>query len=199
MNKQEFLNRLREGLCGFPREDIEERLTFYGEMIADRMEDGLSEEEAVAAIGTVEKIVEQIVADVPLAQLAKEKLRSKRRLKAWEIVLLVLGSPIWASLLIAALAVILSLYVSAWAVIVSLWAAFVSVAACALAGVPMGVVLICEGNIPGGVALFGATLVCVGVAIAWFFSCRAITNGLCRLTKTAVLQVKTRLVKKEEA
>ena len=49
MGKQEFLAQLRKGLQGLPQEDIEERLTFYSEMIDDRMEEGLSEEEAVSA------------------------------------------------------------------------------------------------------------------------------------------------------
>ena len=46
MSKQEFLEQLRRGRSGLPREDIEERLTFYSEMLEDRMEEGLSEEEA---------------------------------------------------------------------------------------------------------------------------------------------------------
>ena len=49
MNKQEFLSQLRKGLAGLPQNDIEERLAFYGEMIDDRIEEGLSEEEAVSA------------------------------------------------------------------------------------------------------------------------------------------------------
>ena len=48
MNKQEFLDELRKGLCGLPSEDIEERINFYSEMIDDRMEEGLTEEESVA-------------------------------------------------------------------------------------------------------------------------------------------------------
>ena len=47
MNKQEFLAQLRKGLSGLPKEDIDERLTFYSEMIDDRMEDGIPEETAV--------------------------------------------------------------------------------------------------------------------------------------------------------
>ena len=73
MNKQEFLAGLQKGLSGLPQEDVEERLTFYGEMLDDRMEEGLSEEEAVAAAGSVEEIVGQVVADIPLARIAKEK------------------------------------------------------------------------------------------------------------------------------
>ena len=104
MNKQEFLSVLRKGLSGLPQDDIEERLTFYSEMLDDRIEEGLSEEAAVAAIGDAEEVVRQAVADIPLAKIAKERIRPKRRLKAWEIVLLALGSPIWLSLGIAAAA-----------------------------------------------------------------------------------------------
>ena len=59
MRKQEFLAKLRKGLSGLPQDDIEERLIFYSEMIEDRKEEGLSEEEAVAAIGSVDEIVAQ--------------------------------------------------------------------------------------------------------------------------------------------
>ena len=38
MNKSEFLEELRKGLAGLPKDDVEERLTFYGEMIDDRIE-----------------------------------------------------------------------------------------------------------------------------------------------------------------
>ena len=92
MTKHEFLLSLQNRLSGLPQDDVEERLTFYCEMIEDRMEEGLSEEEAVSAIGSVDEIAAQIVADIPLAKIAKVKIRSKGRLKAWEIVLLVLGS-----------------------------------------------------------------------------------------------------------
>lgn len=57
MNKQEFLMRLREGLSGLPENDIEERLIFYSEMIDDRKEEGLSEEEAVREIGNIDEII----------------------------------------------------------------------------------------------------------------------------------------------
>ena len=106
MSKQEFLAELKAGLNGLPQEDIEERLTFYSEMIDDRMEEGLTEEEAVLAIGTVNEVITQILTDTPLSKLVKERVKPKRTLKAWEIVLLALGAPIWLSLLIAVLAVL---------------------------------------------------------------------------------------------
>ena len=88
MTKHEFLLSLQDRLSGLPQDDVEERLTFYCEMIEDRMEEGLSEEEAVSAIGSVDEIAAQIVADIALAGNAKEKTKPHR---AWEIVFLALG------------------------------------------------------------------------------------------------------------
>ena len=108
MTKMQFLMSLHNKLSGLPQNEIEERLNFYSEMIEDRIEEGVSEEEAVAQIGTVDEIAEQIIADIPLTKIAKEKIKPKRHIKAWEFVLLILGSPLWLSVLIAIFAVIFS-------------------------------------------------------------------------------------------
>ena len=118
MNKREFISKLRRRLAGLPKQELRERLNFYSEMIDDRVEDGLSENEAVKAVGGIDEIVEQILADRP--ELATRG-SMRRDLKKWEIALLAIGSPIWASLLIAAAAVVFSLYITAWALVVTLW------------------------------------------------------------------------------
>lgn len=199
MRKQEFLGRLRDGLSGLPQNDIEERLTFYSEMIDDQMEEGLSEEAAVLAAGSVETIVAQIVADIPFAAIAKERIQAKRRLTAWEIVLLVLGAPIWLSLGIAAAAVIFSLYVSLWSVIVSLWAVFGSLAACAVAGVLGCVMLAIGGNSTAGLAILAAGIVCVGLTIFMYYGCKAATTGTLLLTKKMAIGLKKCFIRKGES
>lgn len=199
MNKQEFLDGLRKGLSGLPQADIEERLTFYGEMLDDRIEEGLSEEEAVAAAGSVNEIVRQTVADIPLAKIAKERIKPKRRLKAWETVLLALGSPIWLSLGVAAAAVIFALYVTVWSVIASFWSVFASLAVCAAAGVPMGVVFAAGGSGAAGIAILSAGIVCTGLSVFMFFGCLQATKGILLLTKKFAIWVKNCFIKKEEA
>ena len=121
MNKQQFLSALCEGLRVLPQEDANERVNFYSEIIDDKIEEGFCEEDAVSSVGSVSEIVSQIISETPITKLAKEKLKPKRRLKTVEIIFLVLGSPIWLSLLVAAFAVVLSVYVSLWSVIISLW------------------------------------------------------------------------------
>ena len=63
MNKTQFILEIYEKLPFLPSDDIDERISFYIEIIDDRIEDGLSEEEAVSAVGTVDEIVSHIVAD----------------------------------------------------------------------------------------------------------------------------------------
>lgn len=199
MSKQEFLVKLRKGLSGLPQDDIEERLTFYSEMIEDRKEEGLSEEEAVSAVGSVDEIVTQVVADIPLAKIAKERIKPKRRLSVGEIVLLALGSPIWLSLGIAAFAVILSLYISLWAVIVSLWAVFASLAGCSIGGVLACVVFTVGDNGASGIAMLAAGIVCAGLSIFMFYGCKVAIKGTLLLTKKMAICIKNCFIKREVA
>ena len=197
MSKQEFLAQLRKSLSGLPQEDIEERLTFYSEMIEDHIEEGLPEEEAVSAVGSVDGIAAQAVAEIPLAKIAKERIRPKRRLSAGEIVLLALGSPIWISLGIAAIAVILSLYVSLWAVIISLWAVFASFAVCPIGGVLACVIFTVGGNGASGIAMLAAGIVCAGLSIFIFYGCKAATAGTLILTRKIAIWFKNCFIKRE--
>ena len=98
MTKLNFILALNDKLSDLPKQEVEERLNFYAEMIEDRIEDGLSEEEAVAAVGTVDEIAKHIIKDIPLTKIAIEKIKPKRRLKTWEIVLLIAGAPLWIRL-----------------------------------------------------------------------------------------------------
>ncbi len=191
MNKLEFLTKLKAGLSGLPQEDIEERLAFYSEMIDDRMEEGLSEEEAVSQIGTPDEIIAQIIAEIPLPKLFREKVKPKRTLRAWEIVLLVLGAPIWLSLLIAAVSVVFSFYIASWSVIISLWAVVVSLLVSSLVGAASAVMFALGGNGLTGCAMLGVTLVCAGMSIFAFFGCKAATRSIIWLTRKLVLEIKS--------
>lgn len=198
MNKQEFLTQLCNGLSGLPKEDIEERLNFFSEMIDDRMEEGLSEEEAVKLAGSVDEIVAQTVAEIPLAKIAKERISPKRQLRVWELVLIIVGSPIWLSLAIAVIAVIFSVYVSLWAVIISLWSVFVALAVSALACILSSAITFFIGNVFTSLGLFSAGLICAGLSIFMFFGCKAISKCILQLTKKFAIWIKNCFIKKKE-
>ncbi len=122
MTKSSFLEELADALCDLAQDDIQNSLDYYSEMIDERIEAGMSEEDAVAELGTPYSAAREIMLDMPLPKVIKSKCKKKSAWKAWEIVLLILGSPIWLSLGIAVLAIILAVYVVLWSVVISLWA-----------------------------------------------------------------------------
>ena len=197
MNKQEFLKALRAGLSGLPQEDAEERLSFYSEMIDDRMEDGLSEEEAVASVGSVEEIVSQTISDTPLTKLVKEKMKPNRSLRTWEIVLLIVGAPLWFPLLIAALSVFFAFYVTIWSLIIAFWAIELAFVVGSLGCVAAAVLFTIQGYPFSGLAALGAGFLLAGISVFAFFGFLAATKGILLLTKKIVLGIKSLFIKKE--
>lgn len=190
MNKNEFLAALRERLNGLPEEDINKSIDFYCEMIDDRVEDGMSEAEAVEDLGSVEDIISQILSEVSLPKLVKEKVKPKRALKAWEIVLLVLGAPLWIPLLATVILTVLAIYLSVWSVIISLYAVDLSIAVSGLACIGVAVALLFDGQfVPAGV-VFGTGLVCMGLAILLLFAFNLVTKGILWVSKKALLGIK---------
>lgn len=198
MNRQEFLAALRSGLSGLPQEDVQRTLDFYGEMVDDYMEDGMSEGEAVAAVGPVRDIVAQILAETPLPKLVRAKVKPKHPLKAWEIALLVLGSPLWVPLLLAGGLLVLSCYAVLWSIIVSLYAVDLSFLLGALAGGISFLQSVSTGDVVPGLFLLGLGLVSFGISIFLFFLFRTITSWILRGSRQVWRWMKFHFIRKEE-
>jgi len=197
MNKEIFLTELREKLFGLPQDDIEERIAFYNEMINDRMEDGLTEEEAVGEIGSVDSVVEQIMEEIPLSALVKEKVKPKRKLKTWELVLLILGSPLWIPLLMSAIAVILTLYAVIWAVVIFVYATDLALAGSTVMGLAGILSYLKQINFIGALFSAGFGMTSAGLAILLFFACVWITKSIIKATGKLLLGIKISFVGKE--
>ena len=152
-------------------------------MIDDRMEDGLSEEEAVAAIGDLDEIVKQILNETPRppATVKKEQKQQKQGLETWMIVLLVLGSPLWIPLVASAAGTVISVFVSLWTVVISLYAVFIALAIASVGCVVGSFFMI--GRFAEVLVAWGAALLCAGLAIGVFMLSNLAAKGLVALTK----------------
>ena len=185
MRKKEFLEKLRASLWAMPEADKQRSLDYYTEMIDDRMEDGLSEEEAVAAIGDLDEIVKQILNESPRppATVKKESKQQKRGLEAWMIVLLVLGAPLWIPLLASAAGTVISVYVSLWSVVIALYAVTFALFIAALGCVVGSFFMI--GSFAEVLVAWGAAFLCAGLAILFLLLSNLAAKGLVKLTKLA--------------
>ena len=190
MTKQMFLSELEVKLLDLPQEDLDERLSFYSEMIDDLKEEGFSEEETFQKIGSTDEVAAQVLSEYRLSESACEAEKPKRRVRPWVIVLLAVGSPLWLPLLIAAFAVAFSLYITLWALIISLWAVELTLALYSLYGLATSAVFMFQGDIPKGTAALGVGLLGIGCTILLFFGCLAAGKGAVKLTKNIDIGIK---------
>lgn len=197
MNKYDFLTALSEQLQSIPQVDVQSSLDYYAEMIDDRMEEGLSEEEAVAAIGSVGEIARSILGDISPVQPAPQTATPRRKFTWWEILLLILGSPVWLSLLVAAAAIAFSLWISLWSVVVSLYATALALGIAALGCILISIFLIGREIGEFFIAL-GLGFVCAGLAILIFLLSNLSAKGMIALTKLTWKGIRRSFGRKEQ-
>lgn len=198
MTEKEFLSELERRLAGLPEETVSGSLEYYREMIGDMIEDGMTEEEAAASIGSVEEVASQIIIDTPLPKLVGAKMRPSRTLRAWEIALLIIGFPLWGSLLLAAVMLILSAYIVLWSAVVVVYSVTVSFAAGAVAGFAGGAALLFDGGGIPALAYAGIGFICAGAAILSFFLSGAVGKIMIKLSRMIITEIKSVFIGKNK-
>ena len=198
MNKREFLDKLRGRLIGLPEDELAGHLDFYAEMIDDRMEEGLSEEEAVAAIGSIDEIEAGIISELSIVDIVKERILTipRRTHSAWRIAAIVLLAPIAISLAATAFSLLVSVYACMWAAILSLWCVFAALSVGAPCAIASGIILAAGGSGAAGAVMTCAGLVSAGLAIFSFFGCKEATRGAFILSKRIIAWVKSQLIRR---
>lgn len=126
MTKLDFINELGQRLSPLPTQEVTGLLNYYTELIDDRMDDGMSEEEAVASLGDIGELAQSILEnnESPLLPAQKDissaqpnAIKKKRRLSPILILLLILGSPVWISIGAGVFSVVISLYAVLWVLV----------------------------------------------------------------------------------
>lgn len=193
MNKNEFLSKLQKKLSNLPQKEVEERLTFYSEMIDDRVEEGVLEETAVAQIGNIDDIAEQIKTELPHPSIERQTVRQKEESKTWQNILFWVGSPIWFSIFVVLFAVVVSFYAVTFALTLVLWAVFILFTCCPFALLAVSFLFFYNGSAQSGIAAFGLSCIFSGLAIFAFFGAQIVTKSVVKFTKNSFLFFKKRL------
>ncbi len=194
MKREEFLAQLRTSLAGLPKEDIEDRINFYDESISDRMEDGMTEEEAIADIGSIDDVVKQVAQKTTLTTLVKERYRPKRGLRGWEIVLLILGFPLWFPLLITFFVLVMVAILLVWIGVIVSYVTEIALSASFFTGVAASTAALMNGDFP--IFYIGIALMSLGGAIFLAFGCSGITKATAKLSKAIILGIKSWFIRK---
>lgn len=188
MNKAEFLSLLEQRLSVLPESDKKRSIRYFDEMIADRMEEGLSEEEAVACLESVDEIAEGILREttepvVSAGTEIKEKTKDFHGIPIWLLILLaVVGAPLWLPVAISIAVTVVSIYCVPWCLILSI---FCCAAGCffgGIAGVIFGIVASPGLGVFGAVLLIGISVFCIGFGLLLLFPAVFFTKWLAKGT-----------------
>lgn len=198
MTKGEFLSILRRGLSQLPPEEVEKRLAYYEELLNDMTEDGMTEQEATAKLGDPAVLAREILQEQPMTKLVKSRVKPRNGWTAAAIVAVVLGSPIWLPILLAAVIVALSVYVVIGVLVVSLVAVVLGIAVGGIALV-FGAFFAAGLGFPMALLAFAGGLIGLGLSIVCFFGVIAAVKGLFWLTRAIFRGMKSLFIRKEAA
>lgn len=196
MTKREFLDDLKGRLSQLPPEELGKRLAYYAELIDDMTEDGLDEHAAVAKLGDISKIAEEILREQPLPTLVKTRMRPSGGWTALTIILLILGFPVWFPLMMAFLAVVLSIYVVIWSMVVVIFAVVFAIAASGMMLIVGGIWNIIHNPLLGLIAL-GSGVALAGLAIFAFLGAVYTAKGLAKLTVIIARGIKSLFIRRK--
>ena len=112
-----------------------------------------------------------------------------------EIVLIVLGSPVWVPLLLTAGILVLSMLVVVFSLLITFYAVVISAAVAGIAGVLAVVPFLMISNVPAAVFMLGCGIAGVGLTILFFVAVKPVTVGFWNLCKAAVSGIKRKFVK----
>lgn len=184
MNIDTFYHEMNRLLKQLSKQDREQALTYYGEIIADSMEDGYSAEEAIARLGNLEMLADNVLAEY---RKAVPVLRGKSTgSRVLNIILLILGSPIWLTIFAVIFVLILVVYILLYVPVLVLGVlalAFPLAGIWSIVGAPFLMADIFSAGLfqlGGGIALLGLSILCF---FAFYYTLKGIIKATVFMSK----------------
>ena len=197
MTKADFLRLLERALMQLSEEERQKNLEYYSELLDDMMEEGMTEAEATAKLGSPNQIAQSILQEMPLGKLVSTRMKPKSGWTPLAIVLAVVGSPVWVPLLLATVAIVLAVFVSIWALGFAAVAVVLGLAV-AVVATPIIAIRAAVMTLPLGLILLGAGLVLLGLCVLGGLMAVELCKLLWQLTVWLAHKIKGLFIRKEE-
>lgn len=161
MTEKEYLKELKRNLSALKRSDRNSLIEFYKEMIEDKIENGKTEREAIAELEPADAVAKRTLAEYGIDE---EELNKRKKINGMTLALVIIGSPLWISLAIAALAVVLAVAISILAIIISIASACIGVTLSSPFFLVMGIITVFSDVGTGLIAIgYGLSAAALGI------------------------------------
>lgn len=175
MTKNEFTKVLKGRINHLPKAERKKILQYYYEMISERMEDGMTEEEAINALGNIDELLSEYT------PVTKEERRGMK-LRPWHVIMLIIGAPLWIPLVAAMLCLVLVFYIIIWALVVVAYAVFAALAVSGFSCIAGAFFVLFSGGAPYFFGFMGLGAVLSGFAILWLLVCNLFAKAMAKVT-----------------
>ncbi len=198
MTKLQFIKEMRSALSDLPKKEVEDALAYCAEMIDDRVEGGMNEESAVAALGTPSVLAREMMLDMPLSAIIKKKCRKKLPRKVSGIVMLALSSPLWLPLLVSAFALFVGVYALLWGCVIYLWACDFVLGVLSVGSLIVTIPNFVSVGFSSGILYIGSAFAFAGASVLFFFVCRFVTVFFFKVSLRFLRYTKSLIIGKEK-
>ena len=185
MNKTEFKKKLGKLISPVPEPERSRAVAFYLELIDDRIEEGMKEEQAVHELGGLQEIAEKILSE------SSVPLKRSKGANAMMIFLIFITSPIWISIL----AVIASFIFAGWSVVIAIYCVFFGLIVSFLYAV-LSSPFVMTNHLLSGLFQLGAGLICGGLGVLLLYGTNKLAKSwnqfvfyFCRKIKSSIQEV----------
>lgn len=194
MNRQEYLEALRKALSDMPYSEVEKSVMYCSEIIDDKIEDGMTEQQAVDSMDDISSAARQIKLDQSMGTLIAARANSAG--KKLSTAAIIVGAPLWAAFAAIVFAAVITMYAVLWAIDIALWAVFAAFAAVGAFG-PLIAAYMFTVDARSGCVILAGSLVSAGLAIFMFILNKFLSRQLIRFTAFIWRKLKTLFVRKK--
>ena len=178
MNRNQFIDILARKLSKMPEKELKQTIDYYYEIISDKMNDGMTEEQAIESLGSLDEIVTDTLSDASdSCETVKEKKESK-----WKNITIGATAIIWVPVLIGLFGGLIALYISLWAIVISLGAITLATGVGTLVSI-LGIVDICTGAVASGLTIISMGIGSLGLSFIFYTITVYSGKGMILLTR----------------
>lgn len=194
MTKSTFIENLRVLLKSINEDERNKFISYYEEIFDDYMENGFTEEEVINKIGSPESIANSILEEQDSLNIKVPSFNSK----ILNTVLLILGFPLWGSLLLTVALIILSIYIIIFCVPFTTGVMSVSFFGAGLFGVIASLFLMFD-SLALGIVQLGVCISLIGASILLGIITLYVSKKVMSITSKLTLKIVKSFKRKEIA
>ncbi|WP_027632775.1 DUF1700 domain-containing protein [Clostridium hydrogeniformans] len=191
MTKSDFFNSLRASLTPLSKEECNKFIIYYEEIFEDYKESGLTEKEAIDKLGNPHIIANDILSDQDNINVKVSPFRNN----ILNVILLILGFPLWGSILLALTLLILSANIIIWCIPFTTGVSSIAFLIAALVSI-IGSPFMMADILEVGIVQLGVGIASIGLSILLAFLTLFLSRKLAVITKQLILIICKKFNKK---